>query len=91
MKGPGGSVKHTISFSEMCNTFWGTHGCHKRKGHEGPFHKCECGHWILTITHWPYGGYELFLANHLKIDTTQFIEPPEGGVDKQGYYWATFH
>jgi hypothetical protein len=61
----------------LCQTFWGSHGCMKTRWHKSPFHMCGCHHWILVPREIP---------KHL-IDLYDY----DFGIDKDGYTWGVYH
>jgi hypothetical protein len=80
---PGTQVMFTLGppradSPKLCDTFWGTHGCQKPRGHLGSWHLCDCGHWVLQPT---------VIPAHLADD----VKTLDVGTDADGFVWQLFH
>jgi hypothetical protein len=70
---------------DKCNTFWGTHGCDKRRGHKNMMHVCrnEKGGICSRVTE----------ITHVADLHESVIRIPAGeryAVDKHGWVWHLY-
>ena len=35
------TTHENADYGKLCDTYWGSHGCHRPRGHDGP-HWCDC-------------------------------------------------
>ena len=72
--------------AELCDTYWGTHGCDKKKGHKSAKHICRDSgtgkicHYVTELRN--IGAHSLFGT----------VMPPDQryAVDNAGYVWHLY-
>lgn len=69
---------------ELCHTYWGTHGCHKPKGHKGSKHTCQDEDTGKTC----HAIYEIMHGRHK--EGIHIAAGQRFGVDKRGYLWSIY-
>ena len=69
---------------ELCGTYWGTHGCHKPKGHKGSKHVCRDED-TSKVCH---AIYEIQHGRHK--EGIHIAAGQRFGVDKRGYLWSIY-
>lgn len=48
LTGRGGAIAPSRR-KQVCRVYWGSHGCHKHRGHRG-VHRCVCRQYLVTRT-----------------------------------------